>query len=259
MPRLYLPTLWDYWVQKLLDGTFDESEMFKQFDRIRDDINTASATGKCFWEFIPANCFYDEVKDELIYFDQEYYWEGESPDIAVARAVLALSYSQAFTSDPRTRGWRAKLKTRYGIADNWEELFQLADIKTREEVFGDGEKALEAMTLLAVDTINERTPLVRRRKRFAPVLAKLQSLGYTRPIIYGYGRRGKELLHELVDADIEITAIIDRENRGLSDISQVPAGAKADIIIVSILDSAEIISELKDKTTLPVVSLEELV
>ncbi|CQR58603.1 hypothetical protein PRIO_6256 [Paenibacillus riograndensis SBR5] len=68
-----MPTFWDCWAEKLSDGTFDVNEMVSQFDRIRETIIKAAKTSKCFWELVPANCFYNKENDELIFIDQEYF------------------------------------------------------------------------------------------------------------------------------------------------------------------------------------------
>jgi hypothetical protein len=258
MPRLYLPTLWDYWAKKLIDGTFDESEMFKQFDRIRADIYKSSKAGKCFWELVPANCFYDERNDELIFFDQEYCWEDVSPDIALTRALLSLDYSPALSADPRKETWLEQLKERYCLTDDWEALTGVANEGTYVEVFGIGADLLHTTSHLAAVAINKKTEFAGRSKRFYPIPAKLYNLGFSRPIIYGYGKRGKELEYVLFNSGVEIAAIVDREKREYTDITQVPADANADAVIVSVLDSAGIAEGLRLETTLPVFDLEEL-
>jgi hypothetical protein len=190
--------------------------------------------------------------------DQEYCWEGASPDIAVARALWALNYSQAFATDTRTKTWLAELKERYGLADAWDDLSRHANEMAWKEVFGDGATALETASKLAVGAISDRTRFARRRWRCSSVPCKLRMLGYTSPVIYGHGKRGKELEYILSGAGIEIAAIVDRENQKFSKIEQVPASTGADVIIVSVLDSAEIMADLRGKTDLPLFTLEEL-
>ena len=155
MNRLDLPTLWDYWAKKLTDGTLNYSELAKHFDIIHDDIYKASENGKCYWELVPANCFFDEERNELIFFDQEYYWEDASPDIAMVRALWALQYSSIFASDVCKAEWLEKLKARYHLTKKWDEYSLIADGKTRIEALGTGAAKLEEVTKYANDILEE--------------------------------------------------------------------------------------------------------
>jgi len=138
MPRIKAPTLWDYWAEKILNDTFDESEMISQFDRIHETIIKASKNGGCYWELVPANCFYNEESDELIFFDQEYYWENTSPDIAVARAIKSFDYSPVLKDEKRSEEWIKLLAERYGLSEKWDVLVESFHIKAFREVFGYG-------------------------------------------------------------------------------------------------------------------------
>ncbi len=263
MPRVNLPTLWDYWTDKLSCGTFDFNEMAGHFDRIRDYIYKASANGRCYWEMVPANCFYDADRDEMTFFDQEYYWENVSPDIAVARALWAVPYSAAFSRDKRSAAWLEALKERYGLSRNWNELVKLAEVKTREEVFGGGCAVLEAETLKSVEQIrnyeSREMSSYARRRRFGGVSAKLRGMSFKNPIVYGYGRRGRDLSAALKESGMEPAAVVDKALRAYPSADLVPARANADVIIVSVLEgAADIKEELKRRLALPVFTLEEL-
>jgi hypothetical protein len=96
MARIELPTLWDWMTRKLSEHTLDEKILFYLFDKINDEITKTANSGKCFWEMVPANCFYDETNGELIFFDQEYTWVGVDYRMALVRAIHALLYSFAF-------------------------------------------------------------------------------------------------------------------------------------------------------------------
>ena len=139
MPLIKLPTLIDYWARKLADGTFVEDEMYRQFDVIKDAIHKSSANGKCYWEMVPANCFYDEANDEYLFFDQEYDWDGVGPEFAVARAIGAVVYSPAIKSHTQSARLYEALKERYGLTENWAKHVRLLR-KTYEEVY-DGDNA----------------------------------------------------------------------------------------------------------------------
>ncbi len=271
MPKLDLPTLFDYWAKKLTDGTFDPNELYNHYDRIRDAIYRASANGKCYWELVPANCFYDAESDDLIFFDQEYCWEGVSPDVAVVRALWALKYSLAFRDDERVKECVQALIGRYNLAERWDELSKLADEKTREEVFGEGTAALSRASDEAARKIAAKWDArwneglyqwedSRRRQEqiFRPAAGRLKSMGFRSPAIYGYGKRGKELQTALEDAEVNIAAIIDKKLRMYASLEQLPKDSGADVIIVSIWGGAPVADELRAKTGLPVYTLEEL-
>jgi hypothetical protein len=145
MPRLELPTLYDYWATQLAQGALDEHEVTRIFDRMRDDIYRAAAEGTCYWELVPANCFYDEASDELIYFDQEYCSPDVSPDIAVARAVSALRYSAVFASDPDVQALYARLLERYQLQEGRDMIGELSVLDTYTEVFGAEHRLLQTL------------------------------------------------------------------------------------------------------------------
>ena len=273
MPRLELQTLWDYWAKKLSDGSFSFDEMVQHFDRIRDAIHKASADGDCYWELVPANCFYDADRDELIFFDQEYYWSNTPTDVAMTRALWALKYSPAFIDDPRTEDWLKNLVVRYGLGNKWEEVSLYIEKSTHDEVFGKGTAPLELTTDISVDIIRkyealaftqipelkaERKAYYRRRERFKIAVDKLQNLGYIHPVIYGFGKRGMALKHEMMFAGVEIVAVIDQSRIDFPSIDYVLSNTNADVIIISVFDSAAIVHDLKSKTILPVITLEEL-
>ncbi len=156
MPRLKLPTLWDYWARRHSRGVFDENEVIRHLDRIRDAIYGASANGNCYWELVPANCFYDEESDRLIFFDQEYCWENASPDIALARAILSFDFSPAFRNEPRFGEMPEFFKKRYGLSKKWDILVKLAGSKTFNEVFGREYREYQAMSDRAARAVKKR-------------------------------------------------------------------------------------------------------
>lgn len=267
MPRLNLPTLWDYWADKLSRGVFDEGEMIRHFDRIRESILRASANGRCYWELVPANCFYDAKTDRLRFFDQEYYYDGASPDVAVARAIGAINYSSSvFRNDPRSERWLNILLDRYGLAEQRDALFSTVVPKTDIEVFGHGADALAVETERAVSGIFERKKALatrsasrRRRERFSSVPDILRKMGYHSPIVYGQGKRGQALAGVLAESGMEIAATVDRKNNAFSSIDLVPPEVNADVLIVSVLGGQTLADELKKKTHLPIYTLEELI
>lgn len=259
MPRLNLPTLWDYWAKKLSDGTFDANEMVSQFDRIREAIMKAAKTGRCYWELVPANCFYDKEKDDLIFFDQEYYWDNASPDIAFTRALWALRYSPAFGSDPRTEAWLELLKTRYGLSERFDMLSEHADIKTLAEVFGDKTLPLELETRRSMENIAKRSEVAHRYYRFLPTVKKLHEMGFKHPAIYGFGLRGKVLLRVFDDCEFNVTTVIDKTLHNNGNIEEILSVNNCDVLIISILKGEEIKKDISGKITIPVYTLGELI
>ncbi len=164
MPRVNLPTLWDYWAKKHTRGELAPDEMFGHFDRIRDCIYLAAKNGGCYWELVPANCFFDEKTDELIFFDQEYCWDGVTPDAAVVRALWALKYSPVFSCEPRAAEWLEHLKARYGVGDRWKELSLIADGKMTAGVFNNWNTPLDKATAAAAKIIKDMSDHRRLRQ-----------------------------------------------------------------------------------------------
>jgi len=157
MPRLDMPTLQDYWAVKLLKGKLDDGELFRHYDLIIESIYKSSVKGRCYWELVPANCFYDKTLDEIIFFDQEYSWNNTVPEAAIARALIPLECSPILKANPRSEGWLNTLKIRYGLTGKWDDLYKLARVKMHKEVFGNGESLLESATRHAKKRIRNRT------------------------------------------------------------------------------------------------------
>jgi hypothetical protein len=157
MPRLELPTLYDYWAEQLALGMLADHEVIRMFDRIRENIYQAATGGKCYWELVPANCFYNKTDDELIYFDQEYYSTDISPDIAVARTVSALRYSAVFASEPDIQELYASLLNRYHLQEDRDMIKELFALDTYTEVFGPEHRWLQNYNRENAVLISERT------------------------------------------------------------------------------------------------------
>jgi hypothetical protein len=254
MPRLDLPTLWDYWARKLSQGTFDPEEMFRHFDRIRDIIHLASAEGKCYFELVPANCFFDEINDAFIFFDQEYFWENASPEIAVVRALLSIMYSAVFKKVKLSQYWLDTLIRRYSLEERHKEFLEHTDMEIYREIFGGGADTLLNATLKAVSRINSTA----RRLLFAYVPEKLRNMGYHKPIIYGYGVRGRDFEYAMKCAGLSPALIIDKKLDNCDLVGRMQTINDADVVIVSIRGGASIAEDLRKQTNLPVFLLEEL-
>lgn len=274
MKRLDLPTLWDYWAEKLLSGELKKEELFSQFDRLRESIYKAAKNGRCYWELVPANCFYDENIDELIFFDQEYYWENGDPDIAVVRALHSLKYAPQFAPEFAQNGistnWLNALIERYDLTEKWDVLALQAHNKTRDFVFND------THTEPIENVIRHTDERLRKHNRFRPELKRyeemrmaaeaLKSMNIVHPVIYGYGIRGKMLYTVLETGGMDIAAIVDKQIpvvRGvmcLSSVDEITNNTTVGIIVVTPLQGAnEIANELRNKVRCPIVTLEELV
>lgn len=265
MPRMDMPTLWDYWAEKLSRGVLDEEELMCQFDRIRDAVYKAAQSGRCFWELVPANCFFDAAQDRLIFFDQEYTWDGAPPEVALARALWSLGYSPMLSADARTTGWMERLIARYGLAGQWGDLSVLVNGKSNLEVFGEGTRALERETERAAEQAAEAT----RYRRFLPVAKKLEDLGFTHPALYGHGLRGKTLLRALRDCGVAVVAVVDRRfasSETVFDLSmptwygsveEIPRHA-VDVVLVSLHAGEETAAFLRGRVDIPVYTVDEL-
>jgi len=160
MPRINLPTLGDYWAYKLSKGELDENILFNHYDSIIQNINNSSVNGRVYWELVPANCFYDETKDELLFFDQEFYWENVSPDIAIARTLFALTTPPVFRGHPKSQVWLERLLERYGLSDKWDELYHICRHVIHDEVFGNSDKPLHDETAKKLKEIRKRVSTV---------------------------------------------------------------------------------------------------
>jgi hypothetical protein len=278
MKRVDLSTLWDYWTGKLTKGELDENELFSHYDRIRDAIYTSATDGKCYWELVPANCFYDEKNDELMFFDQEYYWENVDPDMALVRGIYALIYSVEFRKNPRTERWLELLKERYNLSGKWDELSEIADNKTNKFVFNNShtfqiERVTERTAKRVIERVAENTAKLkeereRERARYNKMciaIVTLQAMNVKRPAIYGYGVRGKMLRYVIEMIGLDVEFIIDKELpivRGVplfERIEDVPDDTNSDVIVVTPVKDAELIAqELRAKVRCQVITIEEL-
>ena len=270
MERLNMPTLWDYWTRKLMSDELDEELLFDHFDRIRDSIYTSAKEGRCYWEMVPANCFYDIANDNLIFFDQEYYWENIDPDMVLVRAIYALKYSAEFKQDPKTQGWIYSLKDRYNLTEKWDFLTELADRKTREFVFNEVhtkplDRVVERTKIREREHASERQAEHARYEKMCIASNSLQSMGFQHVAIYGYGLRGKMLRYVLEMVDMEPVFIIDKQLPLLcgiplfDSIEKISAENTPDVIVVTpVKGASEIAAELRKKVKYHVKTIEEL-
>jgi len=271
MKRLELPILWDYWCKKLTEGCLEEDELFRHYDKIREEIKKSVKHGRCYWELVPANCFYDVSNDKIIFFDQEFYWEDIDTDLAMVRAICALTYASEFRSYYKTEDWLKKLKSRYGLIDKWDELERIASSKTYEYVFNPTnteplEKSSEQVVQHMWELQGERISARNRYKKMNTVAAIINDMGIGNVAIYGYGLRGKMLRYALSEQGVNVTCIIDRASPLICGIplfrtmEEVPEGLITDLIVVTPFDgSVQIATEIKSKVHFKVATLEEII
>ena len=74
-------------------------------------------------------------KDEMIFFDQEFYWQDIEPEVALVRGLWQLMWSDGSRYFEITKIWLEELKERYGLTDRWESLLRIARDDTHEYVF----------------------------------------------------------------------------------------------------------------------------
>ena len=269
MERLNMPTLWDYWTRKLLNDELDEKLLFAHFDRIRNSIYASAKEGRAYWEMVPANCFYDIENDDLIFFDQEYYWQNIDSDMVLVRAMCALK-SAAFQKGPKTQGWISALKNRYNLTAKWDSLTELADRKTSEFVFNHAQtkpldRVMERTKCRERERASERKAEHTRYEKMCIAANSLQSMGIEHVAIYGYGLRGKMLRYVLEMVDMEPVFIIDKQLPfacGISlfdSIEKVSVTNTPDIIVVTPVKGArQIAVELRKKVKCQVMTIEDL-
>lgn len=278
MERLFLPTLWDYWVEKLMKGALEESELFFHYDQIRNAIYQAAKSGKCFWELVPANCFYNNENGELIFFDQEYYYENVDPDVALIRAICALQHSVEFQKDPRTAQWISKLQERFHLTEKWDEQIRIAEEETRKTIFNDHynwpilcadkravERAAERTAERNAERLAKKKADYARYHKMSVVADAVWAMHLENVAIYGYGQRGKMLRMTLEINAIGIVWIVDKNHPiviGIplfSEVGEIEDFSNVDLLIVTPLQDADTIkSELIQQVSCPVMTIEEL-
>lgn len=258
MKRIGLPLLLDYWVNKFEKNELDEEILFRHYDKIRNAIYSASQTGKCFWELVPANCFYDEQTDNLLFFDQEFYWENADKDIALTRAILGLKYPEALRSKAESEidNIIEKLKKRYGLVEKWNEFVKVVNESINIEVFNDNGDFNSNMINRSVEAhkyVRERLVEHAAQRAAERAAERVKAQGFLRPAIYGIGKRGKRLYYVMSKyLHWPPVCVIDRNSK-YSSIDDVPEELMPDCIIVSILEGGkEIVKDLKNKTRIPV-------
>jgi len=271
MKRLNTSTIWDYWCKKLIEGNLEEKELFSHYDRIYSEIKKSAKDGKSYWELVPANCFYDESKDGLIFFDQEYFWEDTDPDIVIVRAIYALLLSAEFHNNSRTNYWIEHLKARYGLTAKWDELARIAFNKTHEYIFNTAHtepitRSAAQATWHMEELQAERVRDLKRYKKISVAATALKNMNIDCAGIYGYGVRGKMFRYVLEENGIDVACVVDKLLpivRGVplfATIQEVPVDIKADAIIITPLkDVKQIAENIKQKTRCRVITLEELI
>jgi hypothetical protein len=266
MKRINAPILIDYWCNKWKAGTLTTDEVIGHYDIIKSEIEKASVNGVCYAELVPANCFIES--GELVFFDQEFSCEFDSPkyaaDVTMTRAMLALTiYNHAewdlgIKDDEFTTKIVETLQHRYGLAKRWDELVKEADWGiTHKQIFSD---SLEPLAT-ASRRIQERSEAAREAAReaaYMPCVAMLKNWGIKRPIIYGYGLRGRALRYACEDEDIKVVAVVDRDESKLRFIYDTKVSTSledaltktqgvADGIIISLLAYKPILEEIKEQ------------
>lgn len=258
MKRIGLPLLLDHWVKKFENNELSEEILFCHYDKIRNAIYSASQTGKCFWELVPANCFYNEQTDDLLFFDQEFYSENADKDIALTRAILGLKYPEALRSRAESDidNIIEKLKERYGIVEEWDEFVRIVNDGINIEVFNDSDDFNNRMIDMSVKAhkyVGERAMERAEERAVERLVERVKAQGFLRPAIYGIGKRGKRLCYVMSKyLNWPPVCVIDRNSK-YSSIDDVPGKLMPDCIIVSVLEEGkEIVKDLQNKTKIPV-------
>jgi hypothetical protein len=250
MPRISMPTLWDYWAEKFCEGALNVKGMIKQFDRIKEYIYKSAKYGKCYWEMVPANCFYNYETDELLFFDQEFCWQDADPDIAVARMIMSIKFSEVFSKDPMFESVFEDLREYFGLKKKWSELV-LAMRKTYDEVFNP-----EATTDLDLATQNSIETISLFRLKCKLEYLRLSELKHI--AIYGYGVRGKRLERAIKDLGLRVACVMDQGFKDSRSISEIANASSADVILVSIKNGISIADDIRRRVEIPVLLLDEL-
>ncbi len=283
MPFVPHGTLWDYWQNELREGRFDADAITRMFDRLRDIVLQSSGSapaGTNGWdaalgavqtvaypELVPANCFYDEQADTLLFFDQEYTRENCPASVPLSRALLSLQYSPVLAADARAGELLQKLVARYGLAGCWDTLLQI-ETAFMEDLFNDAaRRPLLRETAQSIAALSEKAA----RREAAAAAARLADGPRKKIGLYGMGKRGRHLLAALRDAGAEVVFALDRNPEAVSTgaggpplpvfktLRDVPPAMMADIIIVTPKAGAEeIAGDLRKRAPVPVWTLAKL-
>ena len=263
--------------------------MIPVFDRLRDVIWQSSdfdPPGSHGWdtrlgvvqkiaypELVPANCFYDMENDDLIFFDQEFSRENCPASVPLSRALLSLHYSPIFVGDEQIQALLALLIERYELSECWD-LLQEIEYKCWEDIFKCDEiEIFDDMVLEARGTVPKNvTCLLDWHWGRTKVVAGYIDDRWKKIGIYGYGKRGR-WLHDILRLNgIEVFFVMDQDAKSLlafkrllsveyvfENIEEVPEAFVFDVIIVTPkADADEIVMNLREKTMLPVVTLDEI-
>jgi hypothetical protein len=283
-----------YWCEKWKEGRLTVDEVIRHYDIIKSAIDKASVNGVCYCELVPANCFIDG--GELIFFDQEFTGEFESPrlaaDVAITRAMLALTiYNHAhwgfgIKDDTFIAKVVGELKTSYGLKEDWDELVIEADKNiTEKEIFSKGlthlanvSRRIQGRSAVASEAVHETTHEAARETAretaYIPCVSLLKSEGVKAPLIYGYGSRGKALRYAFEDENVDVPVIVDKDESRLRyvtcDAERFTSLEEAlanharpiDCLVISPLDSEPILKEIRERfgksLNLPIYTLKEL-
>lgn len=116
--------IWDYILRSSEEVGADDNRLIDHLVEIgkgtREELlskDFGPILKRAYMELIPLNCFYDEVTEEFIYFDQEFV-RGNYP----AKYVLfrAIHYIYCFTKGAENYYPKAKLLEKYGMTDTWD-------------------------------------------------------------------------------------------------------------------------------------------
>lgn len=257
MKRYNLPTLWDWWTQQLSEGKLKKEKLFAQCSYIRDCIYKSSVHGRVYWELVPANCFYDEKTDDVIFFDQEFYWENIDPDVALVRALWLLAWSDGSPAFEQSQQWLEELKELFHITHQWAGLLRVARDETHVFVFNPSETtALDQSIEKAVNRVERYRSWAEKEKArfhsFQAAAEKLRHMGVSQVAVYGYGVRGKTFVNVLDAEGFHIVGILDNDIPAIGRI-------QTDVIIVTPWKQAvSIANELRKYTKVEILILEDL-
>lgn len=111
----------------------DTDQFLKIFDKIYDYIKLSrdDESGLTFIDLAPCNGFYDEDKDDVIFYDQEFVLDNVSSEFSIYRTI---KYFYASARDVEQFFPEKKLRERYGISESDIEGFEKIESEFLESV-----------------------------------------------------------------------------------------------------------------------------
>lgn len=271
MPRMPSVTLWNEWNMQSRAGTFNENNFMLLLEQIICAIKKSSAADApgshgwpielgpvqhtAFLELVPANCFYNKTKGELLFFDQEFTQDNCPLSIPIFRAVnnACACAGAAHLLE--------HIKEKYNLADIWSMLCD-ENVRVSERIFGVSRDKLINSGRTPVNIESNRQTLAVKGLASQLLAQKVYNIA-----IYGYAEIGKTLSTLLPVFGVSVAYIIDKKAESVTHESNIlpiclpseTPNLNIDAVIVTLQKTGEVVAEkLRENYNCPVFTLREL-